>query len=223
MGYMNAIRVAGDLCHMLSFAVLLWKIHRTKSVAGISRKTQELYVLVFLARYCDIFWNHYSVYNSVFKVLFVVLSVGVVYVMRCVEPHRSTYVPDNDAFPARWLVLPCAVLGVAVNPSYGSAFEIAWAFSIYLEAVAILPQLFMIQKHGEVENLTSHYIFCLGLYRCLYIANWAYRYFTEEGYYAPIAWVAGVVQSLLYIDFFYYYVKSKRASFYQPVQISLPI
>ena len=31
-----------------------------------------------------------------------------------------------------------------------------WAFSIYLEAVAILPQLFLLQKQGEVENLTSH-------------------------------------------------------------------
>ena len=32
------------------------------------------------------------------------------------------------------------------------------------QAVAILPQLFMLQKQGGSENLTSHYIFLLGMY-----------------------------------------------------------
>ena len=38
-----------------------------------------------------------------------------------------------------------------------SLFEMVWAFSIYLEAVAILPQLFLLQKQGEVhaEKLIS--------------------------------------------------------------------
>ena len=38
----------------------------------------------------------------------------------------------------------------------------------YLEAVAILPQLFMISKTGEAESITSHYLFALGMYRGLY-------------------------------------------------------
>ena len=69
-----------------------------------------------------------------------------------------------------------------------------WAFSIYLEAVAILPQLFLLQKQGEVENLTSHYVAALGAYRALYLINWIFRYFTEEDYLQRIVWVAGVVQ-----------------------------
>ena len=51
-----------------------------------------------------------------------------------------------------------------------------WAFSIYLEAVAILPQLFMLQKQGGAESLTSHYVMLLGLYRLCYLFNWIYRY-----------------------------------------------
>ena len=47
-----------------------------------------------------------------------------------------------------------------------------WTFSIYLEAVAILPQLFMVSKTGEAESITSHYLFALGSYRALYIINW---------------------------------------------------
>jgi len=43
--------------------------------------------------------------------------------------------------------------------------QITWTWSIYLEAVAILPQLFMVSKTGEAETVTSHYLFALGSYR----------------------------------------------------------
>lgn len=83
--------------------------------------------------------------------------------------------------------------------------QVTWAFSIYLEAGAILPQLFMVAKTGEAENITSHYLFALGIYRGLYILNWIYRYYTE-GHLDLIAVVAGVIQTILYCDFFYLYV-----------------
>ena len=50
--------------------------------------------------------------------------------------------------------------------------QILWTFSIYLESVAILPQLYMLSKTGEAETITSHYLFALGIYRALYILNW---------------------------------------------------
>lgn len=83
--------------------------------------------------------------------------------------------------------------------------QILWTFSIYLESVAILPQLFMISKTGEAETITTHYLFFLGLYRALYIANWVWRYHTEK-FYDQIAVVSGVVQTIFYCDFFYLYV-----------------
>jgi len=88
------------------------------------------------------------------------------------------------------------------NPRHSTPIEILWAFSIYLEAVAILPQLFMLQRTGEAETITTHYLAALGLYRGLYIPNWIYRYFTEDSV-DPIAIVAGLVQTCLYADFFY--------------------
>ena len=83
--------------------------------------------------------------------------------------------------------------------------QILWTFSIYLESLAILPQLFMITKTGEAETITSHYLFALGSYRTLYIVNWVWRYY-NEGFYDIIAIVAGCVQTLLYLDFFYLYI-----------------
>lgn len=85
------------------------------------------------------------------------------------------------------------------------SIQVLWTFSIFLEAVAIMPQLFMITKTGEAESITTHYLFFLGLYRALYIANWVWRYHTE-GFFDQIAVVSGVVQTIFYCDFFYLYV-----------------
>lgn len=80
----------------------------------------------------------------------------------------------------------------------------------------------------EVENLTSNYVFSIGAcvqacetiasvsgltrrflcsYRALYMVNWVYRYLTTPYYRAYITWIAGTVQTGLFIDFFYYYAK----------------
>jgi len=71
--------------------------------------------------------------------------------------------------------------------------------------VAILPQLFMVSKTGEAETITSHYLFALGVYRTLYLFNWIWRYHFE-GFFDLIAIVAGLVQTVLYCDFFYLYI-----------------
>ncbi|KAK6766750.1 hypothetical protein RB195_026182 [Necator americanus] len=88
---------------------------------------------------------------------------------------------------------------------YNSVMKVMWTFSIYLESVAIMPQLFMLSRTGNAETITAHYLFALGSYRALYIVNWIFRYYTEN-FFDPIAVVAGIVQTVLYADFFYLYV-----------------
>lgn len=47
--------------------------------------------------------------------------------------------------------------------------QILWAASIYLEAVAILPQLVLLQRSSNIDNLTGTYVFLLGfVLRALY-------------------------------------------------------
>jgi ER lumen protein retaining receptor len=53
-----------------------------------------------------------------------------------------------------------------------TVFGIFQAFSWWLEAVAILPQLFMIAKFNDVENITAHIVFFLSLYRIFYLLHW---------------------------------------------------
>ncbi|XP_018016765.1 ER lumen protein-retaining receptor [Hyalella azteca] len=199
---MNIFRLGGDLAHLLAIIILLLKIWTTRSCAGISGKSQILFALTFTARYLDLFTNFVSVYNSVMKVVYLAAAYATLYLMYV--KFKATYDHNHDTFRLEFLILPAAGLALIINHEF-SIIEVMWTFSIYLEAVAILPQLFMVSKTGEAESITSHYLFALGSYRALYIVNWVYRYYSE-GFYDMIATLAGVVQTVLYCDFFYLYI-----------------
>lgn len=195
------------MTHLLSVLVLLLKIHTIKSCAGISLKTQELYALVFVTRYLDLFSDYVSFYNSVMKIIFIASSISIVWYMRSHKIVRRSYDKEQDTFRHYLLVIPCFILALLVHDKF-TFREVLWAFSIYLEAVAILPQLVLLQRSRNIDNLTGQYVFFLGAYRGFYILNWIYRYFTERHYFRLIPWVSGLVQTALYADFFYYYFKS---------------
>ncbi|XP_077251107.1 ER lumen protein retaining receptor family protein [Tasmannia lanceolata] len=204
---MNIFRFAGDMTHLVSVLVLLLKIYATKSCAGISLKTQELYALVFITRYLDLFSDFISLYNTVMKVVFIGSSILIVWCMRMHPVIRRSNDRDQDTFRHYFLVVGSFFLALLIHDS-STFLEIFWAFSIYLEAVAILPQLVLLQRSGNVDNLTGQYVFFLGAYRGFYLLNWIYRYFTEKHYSRWISWVSGLVQTALYADFFYYYFRS---------------
>merc|ERR1712159_319674 len=209
---MNIFRISADMLHVISFCIILLRMLQLKTCAGLSLKTQILYAIVFSCRYLDLFTNFYSLYNSVLKVLFLGYTYFIIYLVTKDPQISATYdvssTDKKDTFKIEYLCVPAAVLALITAVDW-SILELLWTFSIYLEAVAILPQLFMLQRTGECEALNSHYIFCLGGYRALYLLNWGYRYFAEEGYYYQagvfIVWFSGAVQTILYVDFFYYY------------------
>jgi ER lumen protein retaining receptor len=91
------------------------------------------------------------------------------------SPFSPTHDPSIDTFRVEYLVGPSFILGLLFNYKF-TFLEIMWSFSIFLESVAILPQLFMLQRTGEAETITTHYLAALGAYRALYIPNWIYRY-----------------------------------------------
>ncbi len=91
-----------------------------------------------------------------------------------ITANRPTQDASLDTFRIDYLLPVIALLSLIINYSF-TPFEILWSFSIWLESVAILPQLFMLQRTGEAEAITTHYLAALGLYRGMYIPNWIYR------------------------------------------------
>ena len=143
------------------------------------------------------------------KIVYLVTSFWIVYYVRFDKVVSQTYDRDQDTFRYIFLVAPCLALALLIHYSMAIT-EILWTFSIYLESVAILPQLVLMQRTQNIDNLTGNYVFLLGMYRGLYILNWIYRYFTEPHYRQWIVWISGLLQTGLYADFFYYYIQCWR-------------
>lgn len=224
---MNIFSLIGDLFHLSSILILLLKIYTTKNVRGISLYTQILYLTVFVCRYTDIFYNFYSIYMEVMKIIFITTSASIVYIMTMIQPYKSTYdIQYDKQFNILFILVPCSVLSLLFTAKY-TVTEILWTFSIILESVSIIPQLLIVHKYasehnGFVENLTSHYVFTLGGYRAMYIINWIYHFIAEPHYtfkHNWLVWLCGIVQTGIYCDFFYYYLNANIKG----EKMSLPI
>lgn len=121
--------------------------------------------------------------------------------------------------------------------------DVAWTTSVYLEAVAVLPQLFMFTSQGgEIEAFISHWVFCIGGARIMHLvrplcclrwvlsltalslffrmqAFWVSSYHELNDrssgnvvrmYPGHLVVIAQVIQLILMLDFFYYYIKSLK-------------
>lgn len=209
---MNIFRFFGDLAHLASILILIQTIETNKSANGLSLKTQILYMVVYATRYLDLFTKFYSVYNTVMKITFL-LSQGYIIYLITKKYSKNTKI-ESDTFPVRYLVAAAAVFAVIFTQKY-TLKSIIMSFLLWLELVAIIPQLYILQRNGEAENITTHYIAALGIYRALYIPNWIWRYLSEDKF-NYVAVLLGVVQTLVYSDFFYIYwqkvLKGKKFS-----------
>ena len=213
---MNIFRLTGDMCHQIAIILLIIQLRRSRNARGISVKTQELRLLVFSTRYLDLFTTFYSLYNSVAKVYYLTATATIL-VMCKTDPIKSVYNAEHDYFPHwKFAVLPCSLLALTTH-IVGSGIErfdileLAWTLSIYLESIAILPQLLVLRKYRLVENLTGKFMLLLGSYRFFYILNWIYRSHKEPMYqHHFLVYTCGVIQTLLYADFFYQYARAAR-------------
>lgn len=94
---------------------------------GISLKTQELYALVFVTRYFDLFTDFISLYNSVMKVVFIVTTLAIVWCMRRHRIVKRSYDQALDTFRHLFLVLGCLVLALVVHDKF-TFQEVSCAF-----------------------------------------------------------------------------------------------
>lgn len=214
-------RFTGDALMIASRAMLIKKIRDTSSVSGLSLQTQVIYLVAYAFRYLDIFtisgrYTPLRVYNTIMKIVFIAYQICIIFLIAV--RHRGTYNRRFDNF--RLPILFLAAFGVSVFVK-GETFtlgsyleEYLYTVSLILEAVAILPQLVMIQEAGDCETLTSRYILMLGLYRLNYAMYFVLKYMAGRGIDLLIL-ITSLIQTGLYADFFavYYRHVTKNVNF----------
>ncbi|KAJ8683111.1 hypothetical protein QAD02_018903 [Eretmocerus hayati] len=181
--------------------ILLMRLLMKRNCAGISGKTQLLYAIIFIARYIDIFANFSSgpELTALPKFTLIALSYGIVLLMFfcCSESYQI----HHDKFRIDLLIVPCLVLSMLAN--YGmNIVEVMWSFSVFLESVAILPQLYMISKQKRVESIVYHYITLLAVSKMLLLIEGIYSQMYYVRYADRISLAAGIIQLMFYFDFF---------------------
>jgi ER lumen protein retaining receptor len=140
------------------------------------------------------------------KITFISVTLYILYLLRFHPLIKNTYNREtDDTFQHIYLIPICVVATLLIHTEF-KAWEMTWSFSLWLEAVAIIPQIDILNKQKAVEKFTAHYIAALGSYRFFYILNWIYRYYYES-YLCWTSIITGIVQVLLYADFLYLYLK----------------
>ncbi|KAK1607854.1 hypothetical protein QYE76_031527 [Lolium multiflorum] len=208
--------VAAEAAHALGIGVLIYKLTKERTCAGLSLKSQELTALFLAVRlYCS-FVMEYDI-HTILDSATLVATLFVIYMIRF--RLRATYMLEKDNFPLYYVVVPCFVLALVSHPSTSHFMvnRICWAFCVYLEAVSVLPQLRLMQNTKIVEPFTAHYVFALGVARFLSCAHWVLqvldtrgRLLTALGYgmWPSMVLLSEIVQTFILADFCYYYVKS---------------
>jgi len=217
----SSVLTASAVIQLLGFLILTIKVRASKSVAGISSKTLEMYLLFFITRlsstavksgYVPVDRSGRYVYQTMdFLSLLVVIQL-----LYCVhKTYKWTYQGVHDTMQILPLLPPCLILGYFVHADLNRSpfFDTIWAVSTNIDTLAMLPQLWMMSKiGGQVEGCTSHFTAALVVSRLLTLAFWwtAYDDLVDDGAHltAKIIVVANGIQLLLAGDFLYYYVKA---------------
>lgn len=99
------------------------------------------------------------------------------------------------------LILPCAVFALFLNERL-ETLQSLWTFGSLLEAVAIVPQVYLVSKSKLVDSIVVSYVACLGLYRGCYLTHWLYAHLGRQERLARVEVASSIVQLVLYCDFF---------------------
>lgn len=208
--------VAAEAVHAFGICVLIYKLTKERTCAGLSLKSQELTALFLAVRlYCS-FVMEYDI-HTILDTATLATTLWVIYMIRF--NLKSSYMESKDNFAMYFVVVPCAVASLCIHPStsHNVVNRIAWAFCVYLEAVSVLPQLRVMQNAKIVEPFTAHYVFALGVARFLSCAHWVLQVFDTRGQlltalglglWPTMVLLAEIVQTFILADFCYYYVKS---------------
>jgi ER lumen protein retaining receptor len=208
--------VLGYVIQLIASGLLIYRIASVRSVYGLSLDTQLCFLSATLSRAV---WSFNTrILDShpllqVFAVIELALSIFcaglLVYLFRSLR-HTSA---DTQASPLlTWkLLFPVSIiLAGIVNPGswFTVSLQILVAFTMYMEAVALVPQLALIRKMSDVEALTSHYIGLLVIARAVRMCFWVVLYM--DGSTFICLFLADLFHTVLCADYMYLWVRKLR-------------
>lgn len=201
--------IVGYLIQNVAFLLLLRKIYKHKSVYGLAIDTQIILlastisrcVWSFETRLVETTWAYIELISSTLLCL---------YLCYIVFKNRHTTI-KQAWWPLRYYVtLPLTmVLAILFHPgSKRWSIQILVAFTMYSEAVALLPQLYLMRYMNTIETFTSHYVGLLVVSRAVRLLFWIQLFIQGEHFFGLL--FADAFHSILSADYLYLWCKKLR-------------
>lgn len=230
----SSVLTFGAMVQLAGFLFLAVKVRAQRTVAGISSKTLQMYLVFLLCRLGNTLFKKGYIPSDksgrgAYQALDFLSVLVVLHLLFCTHySHKSTYQRESDTMKILPLLLPCGVLPLLVRlPLSRSAFfDGLWMASAYVDTLAMLPQLWMITKiGGKVEGMTSHFVAAMTARSALGMTFWWGAYkdalrFDSSHLALQVLLCTFVVQLLCAADFIYYYAKARlggKRSFLPPI------
>lgn len=220
--------VLSSTVQMLSFIIIVIKVYSYQNCSGLSMNTFICYMLILICRLSStLFYNGYlpsdqagDWFYQLTDIVSLFCTILLIYMFKSSFKDTAEIYDDNINF--KYLCLPALGVAMLVHTSLNRNIitDICWTFSMYLETVAIYPQIYLFQKKGgQIEAFTSHYVALQGLSRLFSLLFWYDTYAelneTMEDSYSLFHHYVGyfiilsqVIQLLIMVDYYYLYFKS---------------
>ena len=181
---------------------------------GISIDTQICLLASTLARV--VWMNDTQLIKMWLSVLEITAAVILhAYIIYLCYSYKDTIYKSPSALYLKSPVLLaiCCVLSVIFHPgSKGEYFvtqQMFVSFTMFVEAIALIPQLVHLRQNRDPEGLTSQYLYCLGGSRAVRFFFWVAMVTNNDSFWYLM--LADFLHTILLIGFFYQYWEAKKS------------
>jgi len=192
----------GYYVHFAASCLLIYKIWKYKSIYGLSIDTQAAYLLAAIARCVWSMETRLVETKFAYIELFfsTVANAGLAFL--CFQFYHTTS-RHSTPFLRIYATAPAALLlAFFFHPGDDwISMQILVSYTMFQEALGLLPQLWLMRKMHEVEALTSHYVGLIVVARFIRMIFWGKMYFLGEHFLQLL--FADICHTLLSADYMY--------------------
>jgi len=228
-GEFSSVLTLSAIFQCLAFSLLALQMLSSQNSSGISAKSLMLDAFALACRLSSTVWLDGYLPNDAtgdwmyqaFDALSLAMVCWLLY--KILVQQRHTYEEKHDGLEAAPFALGSLVLAAVLHGDLDEIplFDTLWMCGVFVSAVAVLPQLWMMTRRGgSLPALTSHFVAVTAIGRIVSGSYMWYAYpeidcipwvgeFQHAGY-AVI--IAHAVHLLLLGDFFYLYANNVAKS-----------
>lgn len=203
----------GNLFQLLASCILLYKLSKSSSIFGLSIDSQFIFFIALIARSIWIYDTRLIAFPLASLELISNLFISGVICWICFRRRNTVNATLPVYVRTGFITLVCGLICLYFHPGvkgpYFFTVQMLVSFGMYMESFGLLPQLVILNKLVEVENLTKHYIMAMIMARFLRFGFWFILWNNNESFLHLV--MADLMHTVFLSDFTLKYISSWRS------------